>query len=151
MIQFILIAFIGGSPAHAQTVINPEKVMTEADKVQKPKSSYNTNLYEQEEPKDDSKSFTAKVRVVRDISEDIEVMFEGGDAKGIYSVPRRSKNFAAMVKALEASKKPDGPSVSITADADKNIKSVELNKESHKGFVPPSDPNQKWDFGKVPD
>ncbi|HWU43010.1 MAG TPA: hypothetical protein VN132_06210 [Bdellovibrio sp.] len=111
----------------------------------KKKSSVNTNMYEAEEPKDTTKSFTAKVRVVRDISDDPEVMFEGDGASGIYTVPRRNKDFAAMLKKLEQSREPGGPSVTVSADEDKNIKSVDLNK-STKGFVPPSDPNQKWDL-----
>ncbi len=150
------VGVLAQTPAHAEDKpLNPleitEKAAAGGDKKSaRPKSQYNSNLYEQEEAKDDSKSFTGKVRVVRDISDDIEVLFEGDEIKGIYSLSRRRANFAAMLKALEASKKSGGPAVSITADSDKNIKSVELNKGGG-GFVPPTDPNKKWDFGKVPD
>lgn len=148
------------SSAHAEDKpLNPleinEKAAAGGDKKPaKPKSQYNSNLYEQEEAKDDSKSFSGKVRVVRDISDDIEVLFEGEDAKGIYSLSRKKANFAAMLKALESSKKAGGATVTVTADSDKNIKSVELNKnggDGVRGVVIPKDPNQKWDFGKVPD
>lgn len=139
---FLFCSFISTRPAWAENAGDKKPA--------KPKSQYNTNLYEAEEAKDDSKSFTAKVRVVRDISDDIEVLFEGNDANGIYSLPHSRNNFAAMLKSLEASKKADGPAVSVTTDADKNIKTVELQKSSG-AFTPPKDPNQKWDFGKIPD
>lgn len=143
MLNFLMpLVLIYTTPAQAQS----EK----ATSPKRPKSQYNSNLYEAEESKEDTKSFTAKVRVVRDISDDVEVLFEGDEVKGIYAVPRNSKNFAAMVNALEASRKKDGPTVSVSADADRNIKSVELNKKQ-KTFTAPSDPNQKWDFGKIPD
>ncbi|MDG0816029.1 hypothetical protein [Bdellovibrio svalbardensis] len=156
---FLVAGFLCGASAQAEDQpLNPVQIMEKAaaggdKKPKKPKSQYNSNLYEQEEAKDDTKSFTGKVRVVRDISDDIEVLFEGEDAKGIYSLSRSKSNFAAMLKSLEASKKAGGPAVTVTADSDKNIKSVELNKagSSRSGYVPPTDPNQKWDFGKVPD
>ncbi len=113
-------------------------------------TSSRTNLYEQEAAKDESKTFTAKVRIVRDISDDLEVFFEGEVAKGAYTLPRQTKGYAAILKTLEASKKAEGQSVTVTADKEKNIISVEASK-SKPGFVPPSDPNKKWDFGKMPD
>lgn len=120
----------------------------------KSKPGYNTNLYEADPGEDNSKSFSAKVRVVRDISDDIDVFFESDKAKGAYSLPRHSKNFSTMLKSLETSKKPNGPMVTVTVDADKNITSVQLGavpKEGERTFVVPSDPNKKWDFGKLPD
>jgi hypothetical protein len=113
-------------------------------------TSSRTHLYEQEAAKDESKTFTAKVRIVRDISDDLEVFFEGEVAKGAYTLPRQTKGYAAILKTLEASKKAEGQSVTVTADKEKNIISVEASK-AKTGFVPPSDPNQKWDFGKMPD
>jgi hypothetical protein len=113
-------------------------------------SSSRTNIYEQQAAKDESKIFTAKVRIVRDISDDLEVFFEGEVAKGAYTLPRQTKGYAAILKTLEASKKADGQSVTVTADKEKNISSVEASK-AKPGFIPPSDPNQKWDFGKMPD
>lgn len=142
------------TPLFVGIISNPAWAEDSSKKPAKTKSQYNSNLYEAEATKEDIKSFTGKVRVVRDISEDIEVLFEGNDAKGIYSLSRTKANFAAMLKSLEASKKAGGPSVTVSADSDKNIKSVELNKgggSAGSQFVPPSDPNQKWDFGKVPD
>ncbi|QDK38386.1 hypothetical protein [Bdellovibrio sp. NC01] len=133
----IILTVVLGSSAHAGDT-----------PAAKPKSQYNANLYEQEE-KNTDKSFSAKVRIVRDISDDIEVMFEGDSVKGIYSLSRNRSNFAAMLKALEASKKADGGAVTVTADEDKNIKTVEAAKNTGRTFVPPTDPNKKWDFGKL--
>ena len=89
-----------------------------------------TNLYIQEAEPEKLKSFTAKVRVVREIGEEIEVFFEGDEAKGAYTLPRSSKNYAAMLSDLEKSRKPGGGAVAVTADADKRIKTVSSNKES---------------------
>ena len=115
-----------------------------------PKKKANTSIYESEEAKDEGKSFSAKVRIVRDLSDDPEVFFEGEQVQGAYTLVHGSKNYAAMLKALEASQKAGGPAVSVSVDAEKRIKSVEINK-GHGGFVPPSDPNKAWDFGKLPD
>ena len=142
MFHIILtLALIGGTPAKAQEA-----------QAAKPKKN-STDIYEKEEDKADTKSFTAKVRIVRDISDDIEVFFEGNKATGAYSLSRNSANFAAMLKALEASKEPKGAAVTVTADSDKNIKTVEINKSSSNpgGWSIPDDPNKKWDFGKVRD
>ena len=110
------------------------------------KSKLNTNLYVAEEGAE--KSFSAKVRVVRDISDDIEVFFESDKATGAYTLPRSLEGYATMLKALEASKKPGGGTVSVTADADKRIKSVQLNqnKDSEKNL---NESNKKWDFGPL--
>lgn len=137
MLNILLAVILGGS-AHAGDT-----------PAAKPKSQFNSNLYEQEDKPNTDKSFSAKVRIVRDISDDIEVMFEGDSVKGIYSLSRNRSNFAAMLKALEASKKTDGGAVTVTADEDKNIKTVEAAKNTGRTFVPPTDPNKKWDFGKL--
>ena len=108
------------------------------------KSKLNTSLYEAEEGSE--KSFSAKVRVVRDISDDIEVFFDSDKASGAYTLPRSSEGYAKMLKDLEASKKPGGPAVSITADQDKRIKSVQLSQEKDRGF---NKDNKKWDFGPL--
>lgn len=116
------------------------------------KSNFDSNIYEAETEKDDMKSFSAKVSVVRIVSEDTEVMFEGENNKGVYTLPHGIKNYAAALESLNKSKKSSGLSVSITADLDRNIKSVELNKNASTDslIVVPKDPNQKWDLSKIP-
>lgn len=100
-----------------------------------------TQLYEQEETVEKSKSFTSKVRVVRDISDDVEVFFESDEAKGAYTLPRNAQNYGTMFKNLEKSKGPKGPPVSVTADSEKRIQSVEIN-----AATPEQDPNKAWEF-----
>lgn len=112
----------------------------------------NTSIYEQEAESEKSESFSAKVRVVREISEEVEVFFDGDKAKGAYTLPRSLSQYGATLKLLEKSRKPGGPPVSITADGEKRIKSVEAAQGGKGGdFQPPADPNQKWDFGTIPD
>lgn len=113
----------------------------------------NTYDSEAESENEKTKSFTAKVRVVRDDSDGMEVFFEGEKAKGAYFLPQSVKHYGKMLKDLETSKKPHGAAVAITVDSEKRIKSVELQKggSNVNGFKVPSDPNQKWDFGKIPD
>lgn len=131
MLSFILILFLT-SDAQAQA----------------PAKKTNTSIYEQEDEPQKTESFSAKVRVVREISDEVEVFFEGGQAKGAYTLPRSLPRYGALLKLLEKSRKPGGPSVSVTADGDKRITSVEAGK-ANSGV--PSDPNQKWDFGQIPD
>src|SRR5438445_2636265 len=102
----VLTGVLASQLAHAEDKpLNPLEITEKAaaggdKKPAKPKSQYNSNLFEAEESKEDSKSFTGKVRVVRDISDDIEVLFEGDQIKGIYSLSRSKSNFAAMLKSL---------------------------------------------------
>jgi hypothetical protein len=57
-----------------------------------------------------------------------------------------------MLKALEESKKANGPAVTVTADEDKRIKTVELKGGSAGSagstgtYKFPDDPNKKWDI-----
>lgn len=100
-------------------------------------------------------SFTAKVRVVRDLSGDTEVFFEGAKAKGAYTLPQTTKGYAGFLQQLEASRKPSGGAVSVKADPDKRITSVELQKREAaevkgNGAVIPTDPDAKWNFGELP-
>lgn len=104
----------------------------------------------QEEDAEKTKSFTAKVRVVRDDTDGMEVFFVSDKAKGAYTLLSSAEHYGKMLKDLEASKKPTGPQVTVTVDSEKRIKSVEINKNK-SGYQIPSDPNQKWDFGKIPD
>ena len=80
------------------------------------------NIFEKEK---DTKltSFSAKVRVVRDVDTDVEVFFDSDKAKGGYTLPRTLHNYAAALAALEASKKSGAP-VTVIADSEKRIAEV---------------------------
>ena len=101
----------------------------------------NTHLYEQDSDGDKDKSFTAKVRVVREISDEIEVFFESDDAKGAYSLPKSTHDYATVLKKLEKSRAPHGPPVTVSADADKRIKSVQIQEAPTDKSGKPYDPN----------
>ena len=105
------------------------------------KSAGKTQIFEQEATQEKTTSFTAKVRVVRDIADDVEVFFDSDKARGAYTLPRNAANYAAMFEALEKSKSPKGLPVSVTADEDKRIKSV----STPAGKAEP-DPNKPWEF-----
>ena len=114
-----------------------------------------TDIYEQESSESTAKSVTGKVRVVREVSDEVEVFFEGDKIKGAYTLPRGIEHYGTMLKALEESKKANGPSVTVTADEDKRIKTVELkaaaatasgSASSGADIKFPTDPNQKWDI-----
>lgn len=81
----------------------------------------NSNIYEKTK---DEKSFSAKVRVVREVSEDVEVFFDSDKAKGAYTLPKSMSGYAAALKALEDSKKT-GIAVTVTADDDNRIHAVQ--------------------------
>lgn len=103
-----------------------------------------TDIYEQDASESTTKSVTGKVRVVREVSDEVEVFFEGDKIPGAYTLPRGLQNYGTMLKALEDSKKANGPAVTITADEDKRIKTVELKASS--GYQIPTDPNKKVDI-----
>lgn len=110
-----------------------------------------TDIYEQDAAESGVKSMTGKVRVVREVSDEVEVFFEGDKIKGAYTLPRGLQHYGTMLKSLEESKKANGPQVTITADEDKRIKTVELKGG---GTAPgdykfPSDPNKKWNFDEA--
>ena len=134
MLSLILILLITGD-AQAQTA--PKKP--------------NTNIFEKDpsSESDNSLSFSAKVKVVREESDGVEVFFEGEKSRGAFSLSRSSEHYGKFLKYLEDSRKVKGGPVSITATADKRIKTVEKSKDT--GYIPPADPNKAWDFGKIPD
>lgn len=134
MLNIIMVFFLA-SPVQAQ--------------VKKP----STHLYESDSDANSKDiNFTAKVKVIRDDGDGVEVFFNSDKAKGAYSLPRSAAKFAETVKLLESSKKPGGAAVSVTADSEKRIKAVEKAAAAAAGGVKiPDDPNEKWDFGKVPD
>ncbi len=107
----------------------------------------NTNIYEQEKEPESTQSFSAKVRVVREISEEVEVFFEGDKQKGAYTLPHSLQSFGTLLKVLEKSKK-DGSPVTVVADSEKRIKSV-VAQAKPEGYQIPKDPNESWDFEKA--
>lgn len=110
----------------------------------------NTQLFEPES-ENKTESFTAKVKLIREDNDGMEVFFMSEKQKGGYTLLRSNANYAAFLRELEKSKKPQGPPVSVQADSEKHITHVEKITESKDSFKVPDDPNQKWDFGKVPD
>lgn len=134
MLSLILILFLT-SDAQAQTA----------------SKKLNANLFEKDpvSESDNALSFSAKVKVVREESDGVEVFFEGEKSRGAFSLSRSSEHYGKFVKILEDSRKVKGAPVSVTATTDKRIKTVEKSKDA--GYIPPSDPNKAWDFGKIPD
>lgn len=126
----------------------PAASPAEADEPPAPKSRLNTDLFEaEEEPQEKSvkgASLTAKVKVVREESDGVEVFFEGEKNTGAFFLHRATPNYRTALKTLEESRKPQGPAVSVTYTEDKKIKSVEKKAATLK--EPPKDPNEKWDF-----
>ncbi len=99
----------------------------------KKKGTVNTQLYEQE----GEKSVSGKVKVVRIVQEETEVFIEnpkGGS--GPYVLPANIKNRAGLLKILQKSQKPGGPSVLIGIDDHQIINSVE---EAEKPAMSPSE------------
>lgn len=115
------------------------------------KKGHSTDIYEQDGAENTTKSVTGKIRVVREVSDEVEVFFEGDKIPGAYTLPRGLQHYGTMLKALEDSKKANGPAVTITADEDKRIKTVELKGAASSGssagdYKFPTDPNKKWDI-----
>ncbi|WP_413575082.1 hypothetical protein ACLVWU_12525 [Bdellovibrio sp. HCB290] len=105
----------------------------------------NTQIYDAESTAEKTESFTAKVRVVRDISDEVEVFFDSDKARGAYTLPRKIAAYATVLKQLQDSSGPSGGQVSVTADSEKRILSVE--KSSSSGYKKKSE----YDFGEIPD
>jgi hypothetical protein len=91
-----------------------------------PKSKAPIQVFEKE---DSEETFTAKVSVVREIQEEIEVFFEG-NKKGPYILPD-GPHHGLYMQRLEKSKKSSGPMVKVTIDNDR-LQSVDIveKKES---------------------
>lgn len=128
------------------------KVPVEAPTAPAQKKGLTTDLFEKDEEykeaKDENdglKSLTAKVKVVREESDGVEVFFEGDKNTGTFFLHRAIPQYAKILKDLEKSKKPQGAPVTISYTEDKKIKKVELKAED-KGKVIPKDPNEKWDL-----
>lgn len=105
-----------------------------------PLSSTKGNMRKFDE--DSGESFSAKVKIVREVQEETEVFFESDKVKGVYILPNNAKNFSIMKNKLHESLKAGGPSVKINTDAEKRIQSVEIEQNR----APAS---QKIDWDKI--
>jgi hypothetical protein len=132
MISLLFVFFIA-DPAHAQA------------KVKK----LNTDIYEAESSEEKPKTFSAKVRVVRDISDEVEVFFDSDEARGAYTLPRKISGYATVLKTLQNSEKPGGPPVAVTADSEKRILNVEKAAGSSSGST--YQKKSQYDPGQIPD
>lgn len=93
------------------------------------KGKLNTDLFEKESS---TTSISGKVKAVREIQEETEVFIETKGNSGPYVLPQNIKNRANLIKILNKSQKPGGPSVTISIDEQDRIKSVEENESSAK-------------------
>lgn len=92
------------------------------------KGKFNTNLFEKE---NSATSVSGKVKAVREIQEETEVFIDNSKGNsGPYILPQNIKNRATLIKILNKSQKPGGPSVTISIDDQDRIKSVEENESS---------------------
>lgn len=99
----------------------------------KQKSTVNTQVYEKEAT---DESFSAKVSVVRDVHDEVEVFFDG-PKKGPYTLPD-GPNQGLYMERLEKSKKASGPSVQVTIDNDR-IQSVEIVQRKEQEQTGPTE------------
>ena len=90
----------------------------------------------------DEKQFSAKVKVIREISEDTEVFFDNPQAKGAYTLQQNS-NFGSNLTKLQKSMKSRGPRVTISADDNNYITSVEIDESSYDDQRQPASQNNE--------
>jgi hypothetical protein len=91
------------------------------------KNKLNTNLYEKSEAET---SLDGKVKTIREVQEETEVVIDTKHNSGPYVLPQGIKDRAKMLKSLQKSQKPGGPSMTIRIDDQQRIKSVEESKSS---------------------
>jgi len=84
------------------------------------------------EKDDTTKSFTAKVSTVREISGEVDVFFEGDAVHGGFMLPSNAKGYATMMTDLVNSQKTGGQDVSVTADDQQRILTVRPSGSSSK-------------------
>lgn len=142
MLTHILLALFA-LPTYAQSGSALKPTTPQATKVQATKMS--RDVFEKEEdPDKQNASFSAKVKVIRQESDGVEVFFEGTKQKGGYLLLSSKKGYGKMLDALEKSRKPQGPTVSVQADSDQRILAVEVKESESKN-------DGKIDFGTLPD
>lgn len=97
------------------------------------KPTTSAGVYESETERPKTKNISAKVKVIRDETDSVEVFFTGGEAKGGYNLYRSNPHFAEYLHRLEESRKPQGPKASvIVEEEDKKIISVESSSPAKK-------------------
>ena len=94
-----------------------------------------TQMYEAE-PESESESekttsFSAKVRLMRDEEEGMEVFFESDKQTGAYLLPKTIEKYGSLIKILEASQKPKGSPVNVVANKNKTIKAIKTPESEH--------------------
>lgn len=130
-------------PSYAQSSSDLKPTTPQATKIQATKMS--RDIFEKEEnPDKQNASFSAKVKVIRQESDGVEIFFEGTKQKGGYLLLSSKKGYGKMLDALEKSRKPQGPTVSVQADPDQRILAVEVKENEKKN-------DGKIDFGTLPD
>ncbi len=89
----------------------------------KNKSKLNTQVFEAE---GEQNTFSGKVRILRDNTEDTEVFFENKKHPGPYILSEKLPSYGLFKARLQKSKKSGGPAVKVTVDND-HIKSVDID------------------------
>lgn len=89
------------------------------------------NFFEPDE--DSAKSFSAKVKIVREIAGDTEIMFADEKLKGVYVLPNANSNFGIYYNRLVKSSQPEGMPVMVTVDENRNITKVEFPEDAGRG------------------
>lgn len=148
----LITAFLFLSPSWVQAQSTSDNTPTVKVPADSPaaKKGLSTDIFEKdddEKAEDEDaglKTLTAKVKVVREESDGVEVFFEGDKNTGAFFLHRAIPHYAKILKQLETSKKPQGPPISVSYTEDKKIKKVDLQKEQIKAV--PKDPNEKWDL-----
>ncbi|MGZ3745011.1 MAG: hypothetical protein ACXWRE_07000 [Pseudobdellovibrionaceae bacterium] len=100
------------------------------------KSKLNTSLYEKSESET---SISGKVKAIREVQEETEVFIETKGNGGPFVLPQGISGRAKMLKSLQKSQKPGGPSVTLSIDDQQRIKSVEESENSPKA-------HPEWQF-----
>jgi len=130
MLKFFFLVLIGLTNAEAQN--------------KQPK----TQIYESEPESKKMTQFSAKVRVLREESDGVEVFFESEGKSGAFLLPKSAENYSSFLKSLEESQKSKGSAVSVTADENKIIKSISKPVSQKTGIDVLNDPNFKWNPGE---
>ncbi len=120
----LLILILAGTFLPCLTLAQPSKT----------KSKLNTQVFETDT---DAQSFSAKVKIVRDINSETEVFFEDKKHPGPYILSETLPSYGLFKARLQKSKKATGPLVKVMLDNDR-IKSVEIDENSQ-----PSSPSEK--------
>lgn len=84
-----------------------------------------TKVYERE----DTQEIKAKVKSIREVRGDLEVTFESDKFRSYYTV-EQGPSYKGFKEALERSKAPGGPQVTVTIDNSDVIKSVSTNSNA---------------------